>query len=117
MTAASCSPSDYTGHRLTFLQFAQAPHSNHLNAVYNAFDFSGPLDFVKRAAGLSDRVDRKHIQRSAGARGRPRDSAASSPREGLHRLERILQEISDEAASRVPLCGERDAVTASGICA
>jgi len=49
--------SDYAGHRLTFVQFAQAPHFNHLNAVYNAFDFSGPLDFVKRAAGLSDRVE------------------------------------------------------------
>ena len=49
--------SDYAGHRLTFVQFAQAPHFNHLNTVYNAFDFSGPLDFVKRAAGLSDRVD------------------------------------------------------------
>jgi len=24
--------------------------------VYNNFDFSGPLDFVKTAAGLSDRV-------------------------------------------------------------
>jgi 4-hydroxyphenylacetate 3-monooxygenase len=48
--------SDYAGHRLTFVQFAQAPHFNHLNAVYNAFDFSGALDFVKRAAGLSDRV-------------------------------------------------------------
>jgi 4-hydroxyphenylacetate 3-monooxygenase len=51
--------SDYAGHRLTFVQFAQSPHFNHLNAVYNAFDFSGPLDFVKRAAGLSDRVDGK----------------------------------------------------------
>jgi 4-hydroxyphenylacetate 3-monooxygenase len=48
--------SDYAGHRLTFVQFAQAPHFNHLNAVYNAFDFSGPLEFVKKAAGLSDRV-------------------------------------------------------------
>src|SRR5262249_47877103 len=48
--------SDYAGHRLTFVQFAQAPHFNHLNAVYNAFDFSGPLKFVKRAAGLSDRI-------------------------------------------------------------
>jgi len=48
--------SDYAGHRLTFVQFAQAPHFNHLNAVYNAFDFSGPLDFVKRAAGLSDQI-------------------------------------------------------------
>jgi len=49
--------SDHAGHRLTFVQFAQAPHFNHLNAVYSAFDFSGPLEFVKRAAGLSDRVD------------------------------------------------------------
>jgi 4-hydroxyphenylacetate 3-monooxygenase len=49
--------SDYAGHRLTFVQFAQAPHFNHLNAVYNAFDFSGPLDFVKKVARLSDRID------------------------------------------------------------
>ncbi len=48
--------SDYAGHRLTFVQFAQAPHFNHLAAVYNSFDFSGPLDFVRRAAGLSDKV-------------------------------------------------------------
>lgn len=48
--------SDYAGHRLTFAQFAQAPHFNHLNAVYNSFDFSGPLDFVRRAAGLSPRM-------------------------------------------------------------
>ena len=48
--------SDYAGHRLTFVQFAQAPHFNHLAAVYNSFDFSGPLDFVRKAAGLSDRV-------------------------------------------------------------
>jgi 4-hydroxyphenylacetate 3-monooxygenase len=48
--------SDYAGHRLTFVQFAQAPHFNHLNAVYNSFDFAGPLDFVRKAAGLSDKV-------------------------------------------------------------
>jgi 4-hydroxyphenylacetate 3-monooxygenase len=46
--------SDYAGHRLTFVQFAQAPHFNHLAAVYNSFDFAGPLDFVRKAAGLSD---------------------------------------------------------------
>ena len=51
--------SDYAGHRLTFIQFAQAPHFNHLAAVYNSFDFSGPLDFVKKAADLSDRIDGK----------------------------------------------------------
>lgn len=49
--------SDYAGHRLTFVQFAQAPHFNHLAAVYNSFDFAGPLDFVKKSAGLSDRID------------------------------------------------------------
>jgi 4-hydroxyphenylacetate 3-monooxygenase len=48
--------SDYAGHRLTFVQFAQAPHFNHLAAVYNSFDFSGPLDFVRKAAGLSAKV-------------------------------------------------------------
>ena len=50
--------SDYAGHRLTFVRFAQAPHFNHLAAVYGAFDFSGPLDFVRNAAGLSDKVKR-----------------------------------------------------------
>jgi len=39
------------------VQFAQAPHFNHLAAVYNSFDFSGSLDFVKKSAGLSDRID------------------------------------------------------------
>ncbi len=48
--------SDYAGHKLTFQLFAQSPPFAHLNAVYNNFDFSGPLDFVKKAAGLSDRV-------------------------------------------------------------
>jgi len=48
--------SDYAGHRLAFVQFAQAPHFNHLAAVYKSFDFSGPLDFVRKTAGLSDTV-------------------------------------------------------------
>jgi len=48
--------SDYAGHRLTFVQFAQAPHFNHLAAVYNSFDFAGPLDFVRKSAGLSDQI-------------------------------------------------------------
>lgn len=48
--------SDYAGHRLTFVQFAQAPHFNHLAALYNSFDFEGPLEFVRRSAGLSERV-------------------------------------------------------------
>src|SRR3990172_1773120 len=42
--------SDYAGHRLTFELFAQSPPFAHLNAVYNNFDFSGPLEFVKKAA-------------------------------------------------------------------
>ncbi len=53
--------SDYAGHRITFELFAQSPPFAHLNAVYNNFDFSGPLDFVRKAAGLSDKVmGKKH---------------------------------------------------------
>jgi 4-hydroxyphenylacetate 3-monooxygenase len=48
--------SDYAGHRLTFQLFAQSPPFAHLAAVYNNFDWDGPLDFVRQAAGLSERV-------------------------------------------------------------
>jgi 4-hydroxyphenylacetate 3-monooxygenase len=48
--------SDYAGHRLTFQLFAQAPPYAHLAAVYRNFDWDGPLDFVRKAAGLSERV-------------------------------------------------------------
>jgi 4-hydroxyphenylacetate 3-monooxygenase len=48
--------SDYAGHRLAFQMFAQSPRFNQLQAVYRNFDWNGPLDFVKKSAGLSDRV-------------------------------------------------------------
>ena len=48
--------SDYAGHRLTFQLFAQSPPFAHLAAVYRNFDWDGPLDFVRNAAGLSDQV-------------------------------------------------------------
>ena len=48
--------SDYAGHKVTFQLFAQSPPYNHLNAVYNTFDFGGPLDVVRRSAGLSNKV-------------------------------------------------------------
>jgi 4-hydroxyphenylacetate 3-monooxygenase len=48
--------SDYAGHRVTFQLFAQSPPFAHLAAVYRNFDFAGPLDLVRSAAGLSDRV-------------------------------------------------------------
>jgi aromatic ring hydroxylase len=48
--------SDYAGHRLTFELFAQSPPFAHLNAVFNSFDFSSRLGFVRQAAALSDRV-------------------------------------------------------------
>ena len=48
--------SDYAGHKVTFQLFAQSPPFAHLNAAFVNFDFDGPLQFVKRAAGLSDRV-------------------------------------------------------------
>jgi 4-hydroxyphenylacetate 3-monooxygenase len=48
--------SDYAGHRLTFQLFAQSPPFAHLAAVYRSFDWREPLAFVKKSAGLSDRV-------------------------------------------------------------
>ncbi len=48
--------SDYAGHRLAFQMFAQSPRFNQMAAVYRNFDWDGPLDFVKKAAGLGDRV-------------------------------------------------------------
>jgi 4-hydroxyphenylacetate 3-monooxygenase len=48
--------SDYAGHRLTFQLFAQAPPFAHLAAVYRNFGWNGPLEFVRHAAGLSERV-------------------------------------------------------------
>jgi len=50
--------SDYAGHRLTFQLFAQSPPFAHLAAVYRNFDWEGPLEFVRKAADLSDRVMR-----------------------------------------------------------
>lgn len=46
--------SDYAGHRLTFQLFAQSPAFSHLLAVYNNYDFSGPLELVRRYAGMSE---------------------------------------------------------------
>jgi 4-hydroxyphenylacetate 3-monooxygenase len=48
--------SDYAGHRLTFQLFAQSPPFAQSAAVYRSFDFAGPLDLVKKAADLSDRI-------------------------------------------------------------
>jgi len=48
--------SDYAGHRLTFQLFAQSPPFAHLAAVYRNFDWDGPLQFVRKAADLSERV-------------------------------------------------------------
>ncbi|HWK43208.1 MAG TPA: 4-hydroxyphenylacetate 3-hydroxylase family protein [Stellaceae bacterium] len=77
--------SDYAGHRLTFQLFAQSPPFAHLAAVYRNFDWDGPLDFVKKAAGLSDRVradrvraDRVLADKVPGATGRkPGDRAVN----------------------------------------
>ena len=46
--------SSYTGHRLTSALFAQSPPFANMAAVYRNFDFDGPLDFVRKSAGLSD---------------------------------------------------------------
>ena len=49
--------SGYAGHRLTFHLFAQSPPFAHLAAVYRNFEWDGPLEFVKHAAGLSDNIN------------------------------------------------------------
>jgi len=56
--------SDYAGHRLTFQLFAQSAPFAHLAAVYRNFDWDGPLDFVRKSAGLSDRVIEKKPRRA-----------------------------------------------------
>jgi 4-hydroxyphenylacetate 3-monooxygenase len=48
--------SDYAGHRLTFQLFAQSAPFAHLGAVYRNFGWDGPLEFVRKAAGLSEQV-------------------------------------------------------------
>lgn len=48
--------SDYAGHRLRFQPFARSPPFAHLAAVYRNFGRDGPLDFVRGAAQLSDRL-------------------------------------------------------------
>jgi 4-hydroxyphenylacetate 3-monooxygenase len=59
--------SDYAGHRVTFQLFAQSPPFAHLLAVYNNYDFAGPLDLVRRAADLSE--DAVPAPLSAGPQG------------------------------------------------
>ncbi|HEX9589023.1 MAG TPA: 4-hydroxyphenylacetate 3-hydroxylase family protein [Bradyrhizobium sp.] len=59
--------SDYAGHRLTFQLFAQSPPFANLAAVYRNFEWSGPLDFVRKSAGLSEKTLGK-TPRSAGDR-------------------------------------------------
>ena len=60
--------SDYAGHRLTFQLFAQSAPFAHLAAVYRNFDWDGPLDFVRKSAGLSDKVLEKKAARRPGDR-------------------------------------------------
>jgi 4-hydroxyphenylacetate 3-monooxygenase len=48
--------SDYAGHRLTFQEFAQSPRFAHLASVYHNFDWSGPAEMARQAAGISEQV-------------------------------------------------------------
>jgi 4-hydroxyphenylacetate 3-monooxygenase len=58
--------SDYAGHRLTFQLFAQSPPFANLAAVYNNFDWQGPIGIVRKAAGLSDRIaGRREVEMSS----------------------------------------------------
>src|SRR5262249_55424852 len=74
--------SDYAGHRVTFELFAQAPPFAHLNAVYGSFDWSEPLTFVKKSAGVSGRGMQKkehERRRNDAARTPPRGHEAGRP--------------------------------------
>lgn len=61
--------SDYAGHRLTFQEFAQSPRFAHLASVYNNFDWDGPAEMVRQAAGISERVIQKHQTTKTGHGG------------------------------------------------
>ena len=52
--------SDYAGHRLTFQEFEQSPRFAHLAAVYHNFDWNGPAEMARDAAGISDQVLRNN---------------------------------------------------------
>lgn len=56
--------SDYAGHRLTFQEFAQSPRFAHLASVYHHFDFDGPADLVRQAAGLSKSVQSNKLEKT-----------------------------------------------------
>jgi 4-hydroxyphenylacetate 3-monooxygenase len=53
--------SDYGAHRLTFQLFAQSAPFAQSAAVYRNFDWNATLDFVKKSAGLSDKVLNKTL--------------------------------------------------------
>lgn len=61
--------SDYAGHRLTFQEFAQSPRFAHLAAVYHNFDWDGPAEMVRQAAGISERVVQKNQTNKTGHGG------------------------------------------------
>ncbi len=48
--------SDFAGHQLSFNLFSHSPPYALLGAVYRNFPWSEPVDFVRKSAGLSDRV-------------------------------------------------------------
>ncbi|MHA2938851.1 4-hydroxyphenylacetate 3-hydroxylase family protein [Vibrio sp. RC27] len=54
--------SDYAGHRLTFQEFAQSPRFAHLASVYHHFDFDGPAELVRQAAGLSQTIQSTQLE-------------------------------------------------------
>lgn len=61
--------SDYAGHRLTFQEFAQSPRFAHLATVYHNFDWDGPVELVRNAAGLSESTSYKTVVEAGGHGG------------------------------------------------
>ena len=80
--------SDYAGHRLTFQLFAQSPPFAHLLAVYNNYDFGGPLDLVadtptSRTRSANEGRRREPITAGGHLRIRPFNTADSYPEQRL----------------------------------
>ena len=86
LSLATCSILTTPGYWLTFQLFAQSPPFSHLLAVYNNYDFSGPLDVVARYSEVAKRgaqVRRTDYRRRPPAGSGRRSTAYSYPEQRL----------------------------------
>ncbi|QIE48006.1 4-hydroxyphenylacetate 3-hydroxylase (plasmid) [Pseudohalocynthiibacter aestuariivivens] len=53
--------SDHASHKLTYHLFGQSPPHAHLASVYHNFDWEGPLNLVRDAAGLDNQIGKSGV--------------------------------------------------------